>query len=116
MLGDRRKYPVLLVVPNFDQLEKWARQREIIWTDRGQLIAMPTIQAKIEKEVREHFSDLAGYETPKRIGLLAQDFSVESGELTPTLKVKRRVIERNYKELIDSLYTARPGDPVTAGV
>ncbi len=116
MLGDRRKYPVLLVVPNFDQLEKWAKQRNIIWTDRPQLLAMPTIQAKMEKEVREHFTDLASYETPKRIGLLAQDFSIEGGELTPTLKVKRRVIEKNHKELIDSLYAARPGDPATVEV
>lgn len=116
MLGDRRKYPILLVVPNFDQLEKWAKQRNIIWTDRAQLLAMPTIQAKMEKEAREHFTDLAGYETPKRIGLLVQDFSIESGELTPTLKVKRRVIEKNYRQLIDSLYSPRPGDPVTADV
>lgn len=116
MLGDRRKYPVLLVVPNFDQLEKWAKQRNIIWTDRPQLLAMPTIQAKMEKEVREHFTDLARYETPKRIGLLAQDFSIEGGELTPTLKVKRRVIEKNHKELIESLYAPRPGDPVTMEV
>jgi len=116
MLGDRRKYPILLVVPNFDQLEKWAKQRNIIWTDRPQLLAMPTIQAKMEKEVREHFTDLASYETPKRIGLLAQDFSIESGEMTPTLKVKRRAIEKNYKELIESLYTPRAGDPATVEV
>lgn len=116
MLGDRRKYPIMLVVPNFDQLEKWARQRNIIWTDRAQLLAMPTIQAKMEKEVAEHFGDLARYETPKRIGLLAQDFSIEGGELTPTLKVKRRVIEKTHKALIDSLYEPRAGDPVTVDV
>jgi long-chain acyl-CoA synthetase len=116
MLGDRRKYPILLVVPNFDHLEKWAKLRNIIWTDRSQLLAMPTIQAKMEKEVAEHFTHLARYETPKRIGLLAQDFSIESGELTPTLKVKRRAIEKNYKALIDSLYAPREGDHVTADV
>ncbi|HJU73281.1 MAG TPA: long-chain fatty acid--CoA ligase [Gemmatimonadaceae bacterium] len=116
MLGDRRKYPVLLVVPNFDQLEKWAKQRNVSWTDRGQLIAMPTIQAKMEKEVKSQLDGLANYETPKRIGLLANDFSIESGELTPTLKVKRRVVERNYKDLIDSLYVPRAGDPVSAAV
>lgn len=116
MLGDRRKYPVLLIVPNFDQLEKWAKQHNIIWTDRALLLAMPTIQAKMEKEVRENLQGLASYETPKKIGLLAEDFTIESGELTPTLKVKRRVIDRNYKALIDSLYTPRPGDPVSIEV
>jgi long-chain acyl-CoA synthetase len=104
MLGDKRKFPVLLVVPNWDQLEKWAGYQNIIWTQRSQLLEMPTIHAKIEKEVHEELSGLARFETPKKIGLLEHDFSIERGELTPTLKVKRRVIERDYKALIDSLY------------
>jgi long-chain acyl-CoA synthetase len=116
MVGDRRKHPALLIVPNFDQLEKWAKQRNLIWTDRSQLIAMPTVQAKMEKEVGEHLRGLASYEMPKRIGLLANDFSIESGELTPTLKVKRRVIDQNYKALIDELYAPRAGDPAAVAV
>lgn len=106
MIGDRRKFPVLLVVPNFDQLEKWAKLRNIIWTDRSQLLAMPTINAKMDKEVREQLTGLAPFEMPKKVALLGSDFTVDSGELTPTLKVKRRVIEKNYKALIDSLYDA----------
>jgi long-chain acyl-CoA synthetase len=104
MLGDRRKYPILLVVPNFEQLEKWAKLKNLIWTDRAQLLAMPTVQAKIEKEVQAELHGLAGFETPKKIGLILNDFSVEGGELTPTLKVKRRVIEKNHQALIESLY------------
>ncbi len=104
MIGDKRKFPVMLIVPNFEQLEKWAKYRNILWTDRAQLLTMPTIQAKIEKEVFEQLAGLAKYETPKKIALLEHDFSVERGELTPTLKVKRRVIDKTYKELIDSLY------------
>jgi long-chain acyl-CoA synthetase len=104
MLGDKRKFLVLLVVPNWDQLEKWAGYQNIIWTQRSQLLEMPTIRAKMEKEVYEELSGLARFETPKKIALLEHDFSVERGELTPTLKVKRRVIERDYKALIDSLY------------
>jgi long-chain acyl-CoA synthetase len=106
VIGDRRKYAVMLVVPNFDQLEKWAKRRNIMWTDRSQLLAMPTINAKMDKEVRSLLGGLASFETPKKIALLEDDFTVERGELTPTLKVKRRVIERNYKALIDSLYHA----------
>ncbi len=106
MIGDRRKFPVLLVVPNFEQLEKWAKLKNIIWTDRSQLLAMPTIHAKVDKEVRSKLTGLAPFEMPKKIALLGADFSVDSGELTPTLKVKRRVIEKNYKGLIDSLYDA----------
>jgi long-chain acyl-CoA synthetase len=104
MLGDRRKFPIMLVVPNFEQLEKWAKQRNILWTDRAQLLQMPTIQAKMEKEVREQLAGLAKFETPKKIALLEHDFSIETGELTPTLKVKRRVIDKNHKARIDALY------------
>ncbi len=104
MIGDKRKYCIMLVVPNWDSLEKWAGRKNIIWTDRAQLLEMPTIQAKMDKEVRKQFVGLANYETPKKIALLEHDFSVERGELTPTLKVKRRVIDKDYKALIDTLF------------
>ena len=104
MIGDKRKFPSMLVVPNFDQLEKWAMKRNIIWTDRAQLLRMPTIQAKIEREVAQELAGAAHFEVPKKVGLLEHDFSIENGELTPTQKVKRRVIDKNYKALIDSLY------------
>jgi len=104
MIGDKRKFPVMLVVPNWDKLEKWAKIKNILWTERAQLLAMPTIQAKMDKEVRSQFEGLAHFETPKKIALLEHDFSVDSGELTPTLKVKRRVIDKNYKSVIDGLY------------
>jgi long-chain acyl-CoA synthetase len=104
MIGDKRKFPVMLVVPNWDNLEKWAKVKNVLWTDRAQLLAMPTVQAKMDKEVRSKFEGLASFETPKKIGLLESDFSVDSGELTPTLKVKRRVVDRNYKTVIDGLY------------
>ena len=104
MIGDKRKYLVLLVVPNWDQLERWAGRKNIIWTQRSQLLEMPTIKAKMEKEVGKQIGGLAKFEAPKKIALLENDFSVERGELTPTLKVKRRVIDRDYKALIDALY------------
>jgi long-chain acyl-CoA synthetase len=104
MIGDKRKYLVLLVVPNWDQLERWAARKNIIWTQRSQLLEMPTIRAKIEKEVGKQTVGLAKFESPKKIALLEHDFSIERGELTPTLKVKRRVIDRDYKTLIDSLF------------
>jgi len=110
MIGDRRKFPILLVVPNYEQLEKWAKLKNMIWTDRSQLLVMPAVHAMMDQEVRSQLTGLAPFESPKKIALLGSDFSVESGELTPTLKVKRRVIEKNYKSLIDSLYDAT--DPV----
>ncbi|MBA3854146.1 MAG: long-chain fatty acid--CoA ligase [Gemmatimonas sp.] len=104
MIGDKRKFPIVLIVPNWDNLEKWAGLKNIIWTDRRQLLEMPTIQAKMDKEVRKTIEGLASFESPKKIGLLEHDFSIERGELTPKLSVKRKVIDAQYKALIDSLY------------
>ncbi|WKW11335.1 long-chain fatty acid--CoA ligase [Pseudogemmatithrix spongiicola] len=104
MIGDKRKFPIVLIVPNWDNLEKWAALKNIIWTDRKQLLEMPTIQAKMDKEVRKTIEGLASFESPKKIGLLEHDFSIERGELTPKLSVKRKVIDTQYRALIDSLY------------
>jgi long-chain acyl-CoA synthetase len=105
MIGDKRKFPIMLVVPNWDNLEKWAQRNNIIWPDRRQLLAMPTIQKKMDKEVREQLHGLAQFEMPKKIGLLEHDFSIERGELTPKLSVKRKVVDKAYKDVIDALYS-----------
>jgi long-chain acyl-CoA synthetase len=105
VIGDKRKYPVVLVVPNWEQLEKYAKIKNILWTQRSQLLEMPMIKAKMEKEVFGQLSGLAKFETPKKVALLEHDFTIERGELTPTLKVKRRIIDKSYKHVIDDLYT-----------
>jgi long-chain acyl-CoA synthetase len=114
VIGDKRRFPVVLVVPNWEQLEKYARLKNFLWTDRRQLLEMPTIRAKMEKEVfgRLEEAGLARFEMPKKIALLEHDFSIEHGELTPTLKVKRRVIDKTYKSVIDGLY-ADEHEPAT---
>ncbi len=104
MIGDKRKFPSVLIVPNWDQLEKWAGAQGIVWTSRAELLAMPTIHAKMEKEVAASLAGLAHFEMPKKVALLEHDFSIERGELTPKLSVKRRVIDKTYKTMIDSLY------------
>jgi long-chain acyl-CoA synthetase len=104
MIGDKRKFPIVLIVPNWDQLEKWAAEQGIVWTQRSELMVMPTIQAKMEKEVKSELTGLGSYETPKKIGLLEHDFSIERGELTPKLSVRRRVVEQTNAGLIEELY------------
>lgn len=104
MIGDRRKYPILLVVPNWEQLDAWASQQGMTWTSQSELLARPAIVTKLETEVRSQLSGLASFEHPKRIGWLEHDFSIERGELTPKLSVKRRVIDQTYKGTIDALY------------
>jgi long-chain acyl-CoA synthetase len=105
MIGDRRAYPIVLVVPNFEQLETWARLKNLSWADRAHLLAQPLTQAKMDKEVIGTLEGrFATFEMPKKVGLLDEEFTIEGGELTPTLKVRRRVVDRKYKALIDTLY------------
>jgi long-chain acyl-CoA synthetase len=107
MIGDRRRYPVMLVVPNFENLERWARLKSLRWGSRAELLEQPLVKAKMDKEVLGKLTGLASFERPKKVGLLEHDFSVDSGELTPSLKVKRRVIDERYRSEIDALYDDR---------
>jgi long-chain acyl-CoA synthetase len=104
MIGDRRKFPVLLVVPDFDALESWARSERIGFSTHEALVADPRVAEFMEREVLATLSDLARFECPKRVALLSRELSIDSGEITPKLSVKRRVVETRYKEIIDSLY------------
>ena len=104
MVGDRRKYTSLLVVPNYQHLEQWASTQGLTWTDHSTLKALPAVRRKMEEETLGRLTGLASFETPKRIALLDREFSFESGELTPLLKPKRRVIDRAYADVIDGLY------------
>jgi len=104
VLGDRRKFPIILVVPNFEQLEPWAKERNLAYGSRSELLALPDVRAKMEREVMGGLRDLAKFEMPKTVALIERDFTIESGELTPSLKVKRRVVEKTYKDLIDRVY------------
>ena len=104
MLGDKRKFCVMLVVPQFEHLEPWAKRKNLVFADRDGLIRLPPVQDKMEREVFRQLEGLAKYEMPKKVMLLEHDFSIESGELTPTLKVRRRVVEKKYQRKIDALY------------
>jgi long-chain acyl-CoA synthetase len=109
MIGDKRKFPIMLVVPNRDALVKWAEGRGLTAGDYDRLLAHPDAVAKVEREVMANLRDLASYETPKKFVLLAADFSIESGELTPTLKVKRRIVEQRYRDRIEQAYAEGEG-------
>ena len=104
MIGDKRKFAVLLIVPEFSRLEKWAQSEGLSWKSREELIALPKVREKMDSEVLVAVKGLASFERPKKIALLSHEFSIEKGQLTPSLKVKRRVIDADYKQLIDSLY------------
>jgi long-chain acyl-CoA synthetase len=104
MIGNKRNFPSALVVPNFDALEKWARENGVSAASRAELVADPKVIALYEKTINDLSGHLAQFERIKKIALLPHEFTLEAGELTPTLKVKRRVVEQKYKDVIDRLY------------
>jgi long-chain acyl-CoA synthetase len=104
MLGDRRPFPIMLVVPNPDALRAWAAREGLPGDDVAHLVTLADVRTKLEREVRKTLRDLAQFEMPKKFLILARDFSVEGGELTPTLKVRRRVVEERHRAAIEALY------------
>ena len=102
LFGDRKPYVVALIVPSADGLQSWAQQRGLAVTSLEDLCARPEVIAEFQRIVDEVNAQLARYETIKKFRLIATPFSIAGGELTPTLKVKRRVIaERRAAELAE---------------
>ncbi|HEY4765149.1 MAG TPA: long-chain fatty acid--CoA ligase [Candidatus Sulfotelmatobacter sp.] len=104
ILGDRRKFPAVLLSPNFIPLEEWARENNIPFISRAELVAHPKVRALYAGIVEGVNANLARFEKLKRILLVADEFSPENGALTPTMKLKRKVIEERYRGQIDELY------------
>jgi long-chain acyl-CoA synthetase len=104
MLGDRESYCVVLVVPSFPNLEAWARKSGIIASDPQALLASKPVQEHMEARVMARLEALASFERPKKIGLMLIPFTVDDGTLTPTQKVKRRVVRSRHRKLIDAFY------------
>lgn len=104
LVGDKRKFACALISPNFPLLEDWARSNDIKFSSRAELVADPKVQAFYESLVEEINQSLAQFEKLKRVMLVPDEFSADNGALTPTLKLRRRVIEERYRKEIDELY------------
>jgi long-chain acyl-CoA synthetase len=104
IVGDKRKFAAVIVSPNFPLLEDWARTTGVSFSTRAELIANPKVQALYEQIIEGTNRNLARFEKLKRVLLVADDFSAENGALTPTMKLRRRVIEDRYRDKIDELY------------
>ena len=110
MIGDRRRYCVMLVVPAFGPLETWARSQGFSWGSREELVGDPRVVEHVSGEALRMLEDLASFETPKRFALLPEELTEDNGFLTPSLKVKRRVVDERFGELIDGLYADETSD------
>jgi long-chain acyl-CoA synthetase len=104
ILGDKRKFAFVIVSPNFTLLEDWARNNNIAFSSRAELVANPKVQALYEGIVEEMNQNLARFEKLKRVMLVPEEFTADNGTLTPTMKLRRRVIEDRYRKQIDELY------------
>ncbi len=116
VVGDQRKFVVALIVPNPATVAAKLAEDGLKFSSDAELAAHPRSYALVEEEVRRLTVHLAQYETIKRFALLADDFTFDSGSLTFTMKLKRRVVEKQYHDLIDKLYSdVTEPRPVTSG-
>ena len=104
LVGDRHKFISALISPNFAALEEWAAQHGIHRESRAELVADPRVVALYAEIVREVNGSLANFETLKRFRIVADEWTQDSGELTPSMKIKRRVLTARYAAVIDELY------------
>jgi long-chain acyl-CoA synthetase len=104
LLGDNRPYLTLLVAPSLPHLESIGRQLQLTWSHRDELISHPEVLAELQRRVAALTTKLAGYEQIRDLRLLIEDFTLENGLLTPTLKVKRKEVERRFAQLVDDMY------------
>ena len=106
IIGDGRKYVSALIVPDFEELKAYADKKHIEYHSIEELVNSPEIHKMMEDRINDYQKDLASYEQIKRFVLLPKAFTMESGELTNTLKIKRAVISKRYRPLIDAMYAA----------
>ena len=104
VIGDERKFVSALVVPNLELLKAYAAEQSIEYKSDEELLAHPLIYKKMEARIEEKQKHLAAFEKIKRFTLLAHPFSMESGELTDTLKLRRKVVAEHYAEAIEKMY------------
>jgi long-chain acyl-CoA synthetase len=110
VLGDRRKFPAVMISPHFPLLEDWARANKIEFSSRASLVAHPKVQALYEGIVDELNSGLARFEKLKRVLVISEEFSPDDGTMTHTFKLRRRGIEEKYRSLIDDMYAKAEAD------
>lgn len=104
LIGNNRKFISALVVPNYENLKKWANKHKLDVPDNKKMVDHPDVKNFVWQEVEQLQSNFARFEQVKKIALLPEPLTIDKGELTPSLKVKRNVVEQNFKELIDKIY------------
>ncbi len=102
--AEGRKFPSAIIIPDFDKLKQWAKENGIEFRNHTELVQDTRIKLFMEAEVQRTVDDLPRYEKPKKIILLDRELTIEDGEITPTMKVRRRAVEMRFARQIDALY------------
>jgi long-chain acyl-CoA synthetase len=109
VIGEGRKFPAALVVPAFEHLKEWCQEKGLEYTNAEEMIEKEEVQERIRQEIDEKNKAFGHWEWIKRFILIPKDWTIEGGELTPTLKVKRKVIQETYTDRIEGLYNGTDG-------
>lgn len=104
VVGENKKFASALVVPEFESLGKWADSKDVAFSNKDELICMPEVQRHLQNEINQYNRKVSEHERILRFRLVSDSWSPESGELSPTLKLKRKVINEKYRQLIESIY------------
>ncbi len=104
VIGEGQRFLGALILPSFEALEAWARQQRLRWADRAELLGQTRVVEFLRERIERQSQDLASHERIRRFHLLERGFDPERGEITPTLKIKRKVIQENYKDVIARLF------------
>ena len=105
VVGDARKFVSALIVPSFMNLIEWAKNNNIEVESPQQIVDNSKIKALINAEVERLNKNFGKWEQIKKVSLLTQEWTIEAGELTPTLKVKRKIILHKYQSLVEEMYS-----------
>ncbi len=104
VIGDRQKFISALIVPSFPNLEAYANEKGLQWDSREELIKLPEVKRLYDRVIEESMEGFAQFEKVKKYTLLAKEFTIEDDELTPSLKIRRNIVESRYTQLINSMY------------
>jgi len=110
LVGDRERFITLLVVPDFEALQGWATSVGLTGLDAHTLLEQPKVQEMLFWEMEREVADYARYEQPRKLVLLHEPFTIEDGSLTPTQKVKRRVVQARFAEFLTGVYDEARGE------
>lgn len=105
LIGEQQNFMAALIVPDIESLKIWARQQNLGYNDEKELLYKQEVTNLFDKELKKLSKSLASHEKIREFRLIPESFSIEGGEMTPTLKVKRKVIESKYADLISSIYS-----------